>query len=309
MSTILFRADSSSTIGTGHIMRDLVLAAHYAKQGHTIIFATQDLQGSLKPNMDEARYENIILKSNDIKELHSLIKKCNIDLLVIDHYGIDYAFEKKLKKKNPSLKILAFDDTYQKHYCNILLNHNISANKKKYIGLVPKECELRCGRKYTLLRDEFIKEKKILKKRKKQNNKIKTVFVAMGGADHSNINRAILKVIQKFQNLQVNLVTTRANQNLEALQKYCKNRKWVHLHINSNKIAKLMSKSDFAIITPSVTINEIYYLNIPFIAIKTAENQIDMYHYLKKKSYVVLHEFESMKLESKIFKMLRSVNK
>jgi len=31
MKTILFRADSSSSIGTGHIIRDLVLAQKYAK--------------------------------------------------------------------------------------------------------------------------------------------------------------------------------------------------------------------------------------------------------------------------------------
>jgi len=37
--TILFRADSSSTIGTGHIMRDLVLAKQF--QDAHIIFATQ----------------------------------------------------------------------------------------------------------------------------------------------------------------------------------------------------------------------------------------------------------------------------
>ena len=32
---ILIRADSSSTIGTGHIMRDLVLAQKYSKKGET----------------------------------------------------------------------------------------------------------------------------------------------------------------------------------------------------------------------------------------------------------------------------------
>ena len=38
---ILVRADSSSYIGTGHIMRDLVLAKQYLNEN--IIFATQDL--------------------------------------------------------------------------------------------------------------------------------------------------------------------------------------------------------------------------------------------------------------------------
>ena len=41
---ILFRADSSSTIGTGHIMRDLVLAEQF--EDASIIFAAQNLPGN-----------------------------------------------------------------------------------------------------------------------------------------------------------------------------------------------------------------------------------------------------------------------
>ena len=136
---ILFRADSSSTIGTGHIMRDLVLAKQYPED--RILFATQDLSGNINHKISEAGYEVHTLDSSDVEELDNLIKKLNIDLLVIDHYGIDAKQEKQLKTQNPTLKILSFDDTYEKHHCDILLNHNISANKKKYKNLVPQECE------------------------------------------------------------------------------------------------------------------------------------------------------------------------
>lgn len=297
---ILIRADSSSTIGTGHIMRDLVLATQYPN-AH-IAFATQELDGNINHKIKEAGYTIEILHSNDIQELYKLIKKLDTDMIIIDHYGIDYIFEKKLKEKNPNLIILSFDDTYEKHHCDILLNHNISADKKKYINLVPKNCELRCGARYTLLRDEFYKEKK--KRQKKlpaTHYPLLTIFVAMGGADHSNINIDILKTIKKVkeaakQKTQVNLVTTTANKNLKALKQYCKNKKWIQLHINSNKIAKLMRKSDLAIVTPSVTANEVYFLSIPFIAIQTADNQKDMYKYLKKKRHMVLKKFDDKKL-------------
>lgn len=297
---ILFRADSSSIIGTGHIMRDLVLAQSFAKAGHKIIFATQNLQGNINHNITESVYKLEILKSNDIEELDKLIKKLQINLLVIDHYKIDFKYEKKLKTKNPTLKILSFDDTYEKHYCDILLNHNIYADKKKYKALLPKDCEIRCGGKYTLLRDEFIKEK--LKKRKR--NSIFNIFIAMGGADHSNINIKILKVLKKFANIEVNLVTTSANQNLETLKNYCKNKTWIKLHINSNKIAKLISKSDLTIVTPSVTLNEVHFLEKPIIAIKTAQNQIEMYKYLKKKRKLVLKKFNKNRLQKMIEKFV-----
>jgi len=304
---VLFRADSSSTIGTGHIMRDLVLADKYAKKGHHVFFATKDLLGNINHKIINGRYKLEILKSNDMQELDKLIKELNIDLLAIDHYDIDYLFEKKLKTKNPKLKILSFDDTYEKHHCDILLNHNISADKTKYKGLVPKDCELRCGAKYTLLRDEFIKEKKKLKKKlKTKDTKIK-IFVAMGGADTANLNIKILKELKKIKNIKVNLVTTTANQHLDLLEKYTKNKPWINLQVNSNKVARLMAKSDFAIVTPSVTVNEVYYMELPFIAIKTAANQKPMYKYLKDKNYKVLNKFNKKLLYKEVEMIIRSL--
>lgn len=304
---ILFRADSSSLIGTGHIMRDLVLAQKYVEKDNKIFFATQELEGNINHKILEAKYKLNILKSNNLKELNNLIKKLDIDMIVIDHYEIDYKFEKKLKQKNPNLKIFVFDDTYEKHHCDILLNHNISANKKKYKNLVPKNCKLKCGSKYTLLRDEFLIEKKKLKRKKQfkiQNLRFK-IFIAMGGADHSNINVKILKVLKEFKKIEVNLVTTTANQNLNVLKKYCKNKPWIKLHINSKQIAKLIVKNDFTIVTPSVTVNEVYYLGLPLIAIKTADNQLDIYEYLKKNKYLVLPKFNNKILKQYIKKMIK----
>lgn len=295
---ILIRANSSSYIGIGHIMRDLVLVKQYSNDN--IIFATENLDGNINHKIIEAGYKIELLKSNSFDELNELIKKLNIDMIIIDNYEINYNFEKNLKELNPSLKIFVFDDTYEKHFCDILINHNISANEKKYKNLVPNNCELRCGSKYTLLRDEFLEVKK-QKNSIKKDKKIKTIFVAMGGADHSNINIDILKVLNKVRkknkrNIKVNIVSTNANKNLEKLKDYCKNKKWINLDINSKQIAKLMSESDFAIVTPSVTVNEVYYLKLPIIAIKTADNQIDIYRYLKKKRFSVLKKFKINKL-------------
>ena len=154
---ILVRADSSSYIGTGHIMRDLVLAKQYLNEN--IIFATQDLVGNINHKIIESGYKIELLKSNDFEELNDLIKRLNIDMIIIDNYDIDYNFEKKLKEDNSSLNFFVLDDTYEKHFCDILLNHNIYAYEKKYKNKVPKNCELRCRAKYTLLRDEFLEAK------------------------------------------------------------------------------------------------------------------------------------------------------
>ena len=290
---VLFRADSSSTIGTGHIMRDLVLAEQYVNSN--IIFATQNLSGNINHKIIEKNYNIEILNSNSCKELNILITTLDIDMLIIDHYGIDYDFEKKLKTNNPRLKIFVFDDTYERHYCDILLNHNVYGDSSKYKNLVPENCELRCGLKYTLLRDEFIIAKKIGRQNKKDKGNL-DIFIAMGGADHSNVNTQILEVLKKFKNIHIHVVTTIANMHLESLKCYIENLENATLHINTNQISKLMNKADLAIITPSVTTNEILYLNIPFIAIKTANNQVYMHDYLRENNYMVSKSFNHIEL-------------
>ena len=296
MQNILFRADSSSTIGTGHIMRDLVLAQRNFRNDN-VIFATRDLEGNINHKIEEAGYKIIFLKSNDIEELDEIIKKYDIDMIVIDHYEIDYKYEKELSMLNSQLSIMVFDDTYEKHYCDILLNHNISADKKRYEGLVTEKCELRCGGKYTLLRDEFIEEKNI------ERDKIYDIFIAMGGADTANLNIPILKALPP--NIQIAVVTTTASRHLEELKKYIKNKKNIKLYINSNEVAKLINQSRFAIITPSVTVNEVYFMDIDFLAIKTADNQEDMSSYLEKEKKIVIRRFHAKKFQDKLFQLVQ----
>lgn len=302
MNTILFRTDSSSQIGTGHIMRDLVLASQLQNEfPHAkIVFATQNLDGNINYKISEAGYEILTLNSHAIEELLEIIKTWHVEMLVIDHYGIDVEYEEEIKDKNSTMKILSFDDTYEKHFCDILLNHNISANANKYKNLVPTNCELRCGAKYTLLRDEFYIELK----KYKTNNSIFTIFVAMGGTDNSNINIKILNILCAIKNIKVVIVTTTANIYLKKLINYCKNKKWVELHIDTNQISKLMSKSNLAIVTPSVTVNEVYFMKIPFIAIKIADNQKEIYKYLKFKRFDALESFNKRKLQYMLRKII-----
>lgn len=303
MKNILFRADSSSTIGTGHIMRDLVLASQY--RNSNIVFAVRDLDENINNKIKESGYCLEIIKSNDLTELIDLINKYAIDLVVFDHYDIDYEYEKTLKEKT-GVTILSFDDTYEKHYCDILLNHNIGANQKKYKGLVPSGCELRCGPKYTLLRDEFRNEKTRFNFFEKK--KMKTVFIAMGGADSFNINIKILKILKPFKDLKINLVTTSANRNLDSLKKYISKNRNVHMHINSNEIARLINNSDFAIITPSVIVNEIVFMRLPFIAIYVTDNQKEIYEYLKLSKFYCLKSDNIIKIISFVKKLNISSN-
>ena len=100
------------------------------------------------------------------------------------------------------------------------------------------------------------------------------------------------------------IVTTTSNKHLKKLQQYSRNKQWVSLLINSNQIAKIMGQSSYTIVSPSVTVNEVHFMEMPFIAIKTADNQFDMYRFLKQRKFMVLKEFNKYQLKRKLCRLL-----
>lgn len=276
---LLIRADSSSAIGLGHIMRDVVFAAQHPQD--TVRFACQNLSGNI---IDQIPYTVQILGSNDPDELIALIREHTIDMVVFDHYGIDAIFEKKVKEET-GVRILSFDDTYEAHYCDILLNHNISADATRYSGLVSPHCILHCGAEYTLIRDEFKTEKQI------QREKLYDIFIAMGGTDPTNATMKILS--STSDDLRVCVVTTSGNSHLGELKTFVQTKKNITLEVDSARIAQLLNQSCLAIITPSVMVHEVLFMEIPFIAVQTVANQEDMFVYLEKEGYTVLKEWDA----------------
>jgi UDP-2,4-diacetamido-2,4,6-trideoxy-beta-L-altropyranose hydrolase len=278
---ILFRADSSSKIGLGHVMRCLELAKKF--DNSEIFFASKELKGNINQQIP---YPLHVIKSNKAEEIIKLILSLHVNMLVIDNYDICYETEKIIKEKT-GVKILVIDDLYRRHFCDILLNPNIYADKKKYKDLVPPFCELWCDCWQEFLRKEFKIQKSIKRK------KIYDVLLIMGGSDSKNLNTKIVKILP--QSLHVGVLTTTANANLDELKKFLSKRKNCTLHVNSNEVAKLLSMSKFVITTPSVTLHEVLFMGISFIAYESAKNQKYMSCFLEQNGYNVARSLKELK--------------
>jgi UDP-4-amino-4,6-dideoxy-N-acetyl-beta-L-altrosamine N-acetyltransferase len=148
---------------------------------------------------------------------------------------------------------------------------------------------LRCGAKHTLLRNEFVEVKQ---EAKKSSNIIPEILVIMGGADTAQLNLPILQTLAHCRPLVAHVVTTRANRHLSRLEAYANQNPWIRLHVESNRLAALMARVDVAIVTPSVTMNEIWYMELPFIVIQTAQNQRYMSDYLRQLGEPVFTTFD-----------------
>jgi len=220
-----------------------------------------------------------IIKVKNEAEFFEKLKELKPKEIIVDNYNFSYEHEKEFKELFPDIKLIVFDDTYEKHFADVIINHNLGAKKEKYEN--PEKVKII----KPLIRDEFKKAKKKLKK--------EGIFISLGGSDAKGLTLKVLKTLKPLKP-KVNLYITRANKNLDKIKKFAFLNRWVNLHINED-VALGMAKSEFGIITPSVISYEAIFMDLPFIAIKTAENQKEVAKYLKKK-YKVINENEINKI-------------
>ena len=68
------------------------------------------------------------------------IQNCFIDILIVDHYGIDYRWESRLRPF--CNRIMVIDDLAdRKHDCDFLLDQNLGKSFQDYHGLVARSAK------------------------------------------------------------------------------------------------------------------------------------------------------------------------
>lgn len=290
---IVFRVDSSTQIGSGHLMRCLTLAERKRKQYQAdVIFIMRDLEGNLIDLVEKKCFKSIILpKSNvdynldgyeewltvpqsvDAEEVKKSLQDIGqVDLLIVDSYAIDINWETIVR---PFVKqIMVIDDLAdRKHDCDVLLDQNFYLNKEsRYNSLVPNHCKLCLGPEYALLREEFYEVKKNLRKR---DGNIKNILVFFGGSDITNETMKALKAIIMLdrKDITVNVIVGQSNQNKDMIASFCDNYDYMNYYCQVDNIAEFMNKADLSIGAGGTTIWERCFMELPSIVVSIADNQ------------------------------------
>jgi UDP-2,4-diacetamido-2,4,6-trideoxy-beta-L-altropyranose hydrolase len=290
---IVFRVDSSTQIGVGHLMRCLTLADEFQKKNHKITFICRELQGNL---VNLIKYKVIgLLGNNDFQSddlyLNLLgetqeqdagqvirVMPENTDLLIVDNYALDEVWHKKLRQYTD--KIMVIDDLADKQFdCDILLNQNLGSQVKDYQGKVLNDCELLLGCDYALLRPEFKELRGQALEKRKNTKKIKNILISMGGSDIKNITYDVLQ--QLDSNFNVVVVLGSISPHNAMIENYAKDKK-IKVIVNADNMAELMLEADLAIGASGSTNWERLCLGLPSLIFTVAENQIKFSKILDK---------------------------
>lgn len=279
----VIRADASIHIGTGHVMRCLVLAKQIRALGDTdISFICRDDPGHLAELIRNQGFVVNLLPAEthpfswqlDARQVLDCLGTETIDWLVVDHYGIDSRWEAMLRSR--TRKILVIDDLANRlHECDALLDQNYRLNlEHRYDGLLPDSCITLLGPNYLLLRPEFFEARKNLKR---DFSKVNRIHVNFGGTDQLNMSLLAIRAIQALNctNLLVDVVIGQSNPHQSILRREVSNLSGFELHVQTENMAELIAHADLAIGANGSSTWERCVLGLPTLAIQMADNQQD----------------------------------
>jgi UDP-2,4-diacetamido-2,4,6-trideoxy-beta-L-altropyranose hydrolase len=296
---IIFRVDSSSQMGLGHLMRCLTLANEFKKQGHRVTFLCRELVGNfisliqhpvlILPRENNFQSDDLYLswlgttQKKDAEQVIKLIPK-NADALIVDSYALNEVWHTQLKLHVK--KIVVIDDLADKKFdCDILLNQNFGAKEKYYKQKLLKDCKLLLGCEYSLLRPEFARLRAQAIEKRKNTKEVKNILISVGGSDKNNVTYKILQQLGNEFNVVV--VLGSASPYNQMVKNYSEGKN-IRVIINAKNMGMLMLEADLAIGASGSTNWERISLGLPSFIFTVAENQIKYAKILDKSGLVKL---------------------
>ena len=282
---VVFRVDSSTVIGSGHVMRCIRIAELLKKRDVMCNFICKNFVGNLSAIIKEKDFNVIMLPSENPEKEHKIdwevdsnftseiLKKMNVDTIIVDHYSLDKKWENK--QRQFCKKIMVIDDLdNREHSADILLDQNLFPNmQKRYQNNLNFNCKKFIGLEYAFLDPDFKKERENIKK--KEQNTISKIFIYFGNTGDSNILERVLNIFinNSFKDIELIVLFSGDFNELNRIKKLIKNISFIKLLDRQPNLAKIISSADLSIGAGGATTWERVYLGIPSAVITVSESQ------------------------------------
>ena len=298
---VVFRADSSREIGSGHVMRCMALADELSRRGAECSFVSRVREGSMAGLLRQAGYDVAELRDDegaeeavgggadaaplahagwlgcswqqDAAQTLDLLTRQPPDWLVVDHYALDYRWQQAVRMQ--AGRLLVIDDLAdRRHDCDLLLDQNYYGDMyTRYDGLTPPQCRRLLGPGYVMLRQEFVVARRGLRHR---DGRIRRILVFFGGSDPTNQTANVLKAWRRVrrEGVALDVVIGAANPHRAEIEQLCGSLPDVALHCQVSNMAELIAAADLGIGAGGVAMWERCYLGLPSITVAFADNQV-----------------------------------
>ena len=272
MKTVVFRVDSSSVMGVGHLMRCLTLAQAIRGNGGLCVFLCRDLPGNQSDLVIAQGFARHMLHSDSPEEVLGLARDAAADWLVVDHYNLEAAWERAACPADTLVAVI--DDLADRpHVCRLLLDQNLGVGQGAYDGLVQPDTRLLLGPQYALLRSDFAQARAASLRRRAQAGGL-DLFINFGGADPCGATAKVLTCLkehrEQFDKLTVVLGGAISNPAPLRAQATALG---ANVITNTPDMAHIMAEADLAIGAAGTTAWERCCLGLPTGLVVVADNQ------------------------------------
>ena len=290
---VVFRVDASNCMGTGHLMRCLTLAEALCERGVETRFVCRAHPGNLiellqgqslpvtvlpepekipKANSEDYTVWLGVSQAEDAAQTIEALNGHTPDWLIVDHYGLDADWEQRLRPHTSSIMVI--DDLANRpHDCDLLLDQNFTEeNENPYQSLLPENCQILLGPRFSLLKPEYAVYRRTLQPR---DGEVRRVLVFFGGSDRRNMTGLTLDALSapEFTHLEVDVVIGANNQHQAELEQQITVRPKTNQYALRQHLADLMVQADLAIGAGGATTWERMCLGLPVLMISISENQ------------------------------------
>ena len=274
---VAVRVDGGMQIGSGHVMRCLCLAEDLARRGAQVTFLCRDLEGHFGALIERAGHQLLLLRARDAaqdaKETREVLRRLEVNLLIIDHYGLDAEWERS--QRTQSLRILVIDDLADRpHDCDLLVDQNYFGRDatRRYANLTPASCRSLLGPRYALLRPEYARLRSAMAARSRD---VRRIMVFFGGTDRTNETGKALRALAapQFAHMAVDVVLGLNHPFADGIAAQAARRPGTTLYRNLPTLAGLMLRADLAVGAGGVTTSERLCMGLPSVVVTVAPNQ------------------------------------
>jgi UDP-2,4-diacetamido-2,4,6-trideoxy-beta-L-altropyranose hydrolase len=300
----VFRADGSAIIGGGHLRRCLTLADALSERGWTCSFVTAGESLLVMPDLWRSDHALVQIDNADRLGLEALGALEPIDLLIVDHYGLNLAFETAGRALARCVMVLD-DIPGRMHDCDILLDQTLGRCAQEYDGLMrASDTLLLLGASYALLRPDFKRYRPQALKRNRAG--LERVLVSFGATDPWGLNAPAARAACAAGITQVDIAVGRQCPHIDELRMVADEFAQVTLHVEGN-MACLMAVADLGIGAAGSTSWERCCLGLPTVLIVAVDNQKLAAHALEENGAVVVISVEDVSPQVQFLSALREL--
>lgn len=274
---LFIRADGSSAMGTGHVMRCVALAQGWRAAGGEAQFLCAGLAAGLRVRLGDEGFavRDLPAPHPDPADLAATLGVLDAarpgDWLALDGYHFTTEYQAACLGR---VRLLVVDDLAHlaAYHCSALLNQNPYAPDLAYPPT--GDALLLLGPEYALLRDEFL-HKARSEARTREAGELR-VLATFGGADPAGACGLALRGLARagLDGLSVKLVAGPANPALAELQAAAAGLGFpVEVLAATPDMASLMAWADLAVCAAGSTCWELAHLGVPSVVLETADNQ------------------------------------